>query len=68
MGTLKKPFSNRMQEKQDAIFRSMSANKKIEIGSILWKMAKDIVGDKINYAKSGSAPSVGSNRKNIRPS
>lgn len=38
------------QEIQDRIFKNMSADKKIEIGSLLWKLGKDIVGNKINYA------------------
>jgi hypothetical protein len=39
------------QQIQDNIFRKMSADRKVEIGSQLWEMAKDIVGDKINYAR-----------------
>jgi len=37
------------QEIQDRIFKNMSADRKIEIGSQLWKLAKDIVGDKISF-------------------
>lgn len=39
------------QEIQDEIFRKMSSDKKIEVGSQLWMLAKDLVGDKINYGK-----------------
>ena len=40
------------QEVQDDIFRRMSADKKIELGSQLWQLGKDLVGDKINYGRS----------------
>jgi len=39
------------QERQDEIFKKMSADRKIEVGSQLWKLAKALGGDKINYAK-----------------
>jgi len=38
------------QEMQDRIFKNMSADRKIELGSQLWKLGKEIVGNKINYA------------------
>ena len=57
-----------VQDKQDDIFRNMSADRKIQIGSLLWKMAKSIVGDKINYAKSGSPESTRTDRKNSKRS
>jgi len=37
------------QEMQDDIFRKMSADKKVELGSAFWRLAKDLVGNKINY-------------------
>jgi len=37
------------QEIQDRIFKNMSADRKIEIGSQLWKLGKDVVGDKISF-------------------
>lgn len=37
------------QEIQDEIFKNMSADRKIEIGTQLWQLAKTLVGDKINY-------------------
>lgn len=37
------------QEIQDEIFRRMSADRKVELGSQLWRLAKDLVGDKIHY-------------------
>lgn len=40
------------QEVQDDIFRKMSADKRIELGSQLWQLGKDLVGDKINYGRS----------------
>lgn len=42
------------QEIQDDIFRRMSADKKIALGTQLWKLARAIVGNKINYAKNRS--------------
>ncbi len=46
--TQEKPF-NVAQDRQDEIFRNMSADRKVELGSQLWQLAKDLVGDKINY-------------------
>lgn len=43
------------QEKQDEIFRKMSADRRVEIGSQLWRLAKDLVGDKIHYGRNRSA-------------
>lgn len=37
------------QEIQDEIFRKMSEDRKIEIGSQLWQLAKELAGDKIRY-------------------
>ena len=34
---------------QDAIFKKMSPDRKVEIGSLLWRLAKELVGTKINY-------------------
>jgi len=45
------------QDIQDEIFRKMSADKKIELGSKLWQLAKDLVGNKINYASNRSQKS-----------
>jgi len=42
------------QERQDEIFRKMSADKKVELGSALWKLAKDLVGNKISYGTNRS--------------
>jgi hypothetical protein len=50
------------QDIQDDIFKKMSADKKIECGSQLWKLAKSLVGDKINYGRNRPAPSFGGNR------
>ena len=52
------------QEIQDDIFRKMSADRKLELGSQLWQMAKDLVGDKISYGTSRSQTSFSKNRKN----
>jgi len=45
------------QERQDEIFRKMSADRKIELGSQLWKLAKTLVGNKINYGRERSKTS-----------
>ena len=46
---MNKKTKNKSQEIQDKIFKKMSANRKIEIGSMLWQLAKDIIGNKIKY-------------------
>lgn len=53
---------NNQQERQDNIFKKMSADRRIEIGSQLWRLAKDIVGDKINYAANRPPASFGEHR------
>jgi len=52
------------QKMQDDIFRKMSADRKIELGSQLWQLAKNLVGDKINYGKNRTQISSSKNRKN----
>lgn len=52
------------QDIQDNIFRNMTADQKVELGSQLWHLAKSLVGDKINYAKSRSSSFTHKNRKN----
>lgn len=39
------------QEIQDGIFRKMSADKRIEAGSQLWKLAKAIIGNEKLWRK-----------------
>lgn len=51
------------QSIQDKIFRKMSADKKVKLGAELWKLAKELVGDKINYARSRSKTALGKNRQ-----
>lgn len=36
---------------QDEIFKKMSADRKVELGSQLWLLAKELDSDKINYAR-----------------
>lgn len=50
------------QHIQDDIFRRMSADKKIALGTQLWKLARDLAGNKINYAKNRSASSIDRDR------
>ncbi|MBI2444280.1 MAG: hypothetical protein HYV42_03515 [Candidatus Magasanikbacteria bacterium] len=50
------------QEIQDDIFRAMSADRKLEVGAQLWRLAKALVGDKIDYGKLRSAAAARSDR------
>lgn len=43
------------QEIQDALFRKMSPDQKLEMWYGLWKLAKELVGDKIHYGKNRPA-------------
>lgn len=46
---------------QDNIFKGMSADRKLEVGSGLWRCAKELVGDKlINYDGDGTKRSEAS--------
>jgi len=59
---MKKQIQNKSQIIQDKIFRKMPADKKVELGSQLWRLAKDLVGDKINYASRRSSASFSKRR------
>lgn len=37
------------QDIQDGIFQSMSADRRIEVASGLWRLAKELDSDKIDY-------------------
>lgn len=43
-----------IQDIQDDIFRKMSPDEKVELGAKLWRLAKELVGDKIRYDRSRS--------------
>ena len=45
------------QDIQDDIFRNMSDDEKVKLGSDFWLLAKDLVGDKIDYGKNRPASS-----------
>lgn len=45
------------QDIQDDIFRKMSADRKVEIGSQLWLLAKELDEHKIDYGKQRPTPS-----------
>lgn len=47
MGTKKKKTA---QEIQDNIFRKMTTERKLEVSTELWKLAKSLAGDKIKKA------------------
>lgn len=51
------------QEMQDKIFRKMSADQKIKLGSQLWRLAKDLVGNKINYGTDRSQTTFNKHRQ-----
>lgn len=61
-----KKHGDSAQEVQDDIFRRMSADRKVELGAELWKLAKDLVGDKIHYGKDRPSNSFGSHHRNSR--
>jgi len=42
------------QDIQDDIFRKMSADQRLEVWVGLWRLAKDLAGDKINYGTNRS--------------
>ena len=48
------------QDIQDDIFRKMSPDRRVEIGSQLWQLAKELVGNKINYG--ANRPQTSSNK------
>lgn len=45
MRTKNKKIKKTAQEIQDNIFLKMSADRRVEVGSQLWKLAKALVGD-----------------------
>jgi hypothetical protein len=61
-----KSFIRQARDKQDEIFRKMSADRKIEVGSQLWRLAKDLVGDKMHYGRNRSKTSSGGDGKDTR--
>lgn len=51
------------EELQDEIFKRMTPDEKLGVGAQLWRMAKDIVGDKItSYERRRSPQSSHSDR------
>lgn len=52
------------QDIQDEIFKKMSADRRVELGAQFWKLAKELVEDKINYARWRPETTTGKNRKN----
>ena len=49
------------QEIQDEIFKKMSINQKIKLGSNLWRLAKSLDSDKIDFRINGSTAPFGKN-------
>lgn len=54
------------QEMQDDIFRNMSADKKLEVASGLWRLGKELDPSKIDYGGRNNRPkaSSGESRRN----
>ena len=50
------------QEMQDEIFRKMSADKKLELGSRLWLLAEELTKDKPNHGIDRSETTIGKSR------
>ena len=53
------------QEIQDKIFQKMSSDQKVAFGSRLWRLAKALDSEKIDYGRNRSAAS---SQKNLRNS
>ena len=43
------------EDQQDEIFRQMTADRKLAVGAMLWRLARALVGDKISYGVNRSA-------------
>ena len=52
------------QEIQDEIFKKMSADEKIKLGADLWKLAKELDRNKIDYGTKRSKTSFDTGREN----
>ncbi len=50
------------QDIQDDVFRRMSADERFEVWVGLWRLAKDLAGDKITYGTNGSQSASGKHR------
>ncbi|MFA6295979.1 MAG: hypothetical protein WC663_01355 [Patescibacteria group bacterium] len=50
------------QDIQDNIFKKMTADQKIKLGSQLWRLAKDLVGNKIDYGTNRSKTTFNKHR------
>lgn len=49
------------QQIQDEIFRKMSANQKVKLGSDFWRLAKSFDSKKIDFRVNGSTTSTNKN-------
>lgn len=52
------------QKIQDEIFRKMSADRKIKLGSQLWLLGKELAGEKIDYGTNRSKATFSEGRAN----
>ena len=46
------------QETQDAIFRAMTPDRKVAVGSMLWQLAKALAHEKITYKHGTGRPTA----------
>lgn len=53
------------QDVQDDIFRKMSADKRLELWAMLWRLAKDLAGNKMTYGPNGSKDTYSEYRQNF---
>lgn len=49
------------QQIQDDIFRKMSANQKVKLGSDMWRLAKSLDSKKIDFRQNGPTAFIGKN-------
>lgn len=56
-------MSKPSQQVQDEIFRKMTADKKLIVGSDLWKLGKELGGEKVDYGRVRSETSTRQDRK-----
>ena len=60
--TLKIKKGMTAQDVQDELFRRMSADKKIKLGSQLWRLAKELDSLKIDYGRRNNRPANASSK------
>lgn len=64
MGKNRKTVKKSAQDVQDEFFKNMSADKKINVGSKLWELARSIAGDKIYHGTNRSKTTISQSGSN----